>query len=188
LILLVFLPIKFEILLSSHAVYFSVFVVMGVCQADLDVVLVLDIVPMARRRSDSLVINDGYGNFDVDSFHGGTLFGHLLVDLDRYVNLHWYILRDGYFAFFEHLDLHRHVNHDLLLNLDGHLDLDHLVNDSRDFVLLLDVDDLGHLMGDRFEDSLGFFNNLLDLDHGRHLDGHSLDVVFGDHGLLHSRY
>jgi hypothetical protein len=161
---------------------------MGVCQADLDVVLVLDIVPMAGRRSDSLVVDDGYGNFDVDRFHGGALFGHLLVDLDGYVNLYGDVFRDGYFAFFEDLDLYRDVNHDLLLDLEGNLDLDHLVNDSRYFVLLLDVDDLGHLMCDRLEDGLGLFNNCLDLDHGRHLDGHRLDVVLRHHGLLHSRY
>ena len=162
--------------------------VMGVCQADLNVVLVLDIVPMAWRSSDSFVVDDGYGNFDINGFHGGALFGHLLVDLDGYVNLYGNVLRDGYFTLFEDLDLHRDVNHDLLLNLDGHLDLDHLVNDSRHFVLLLDINDLGHLVSDRLEDRLGLFNNLLDLDHGGHLDGDRLDVVLGDHGLLDSRY
>ena len=60
---------------------------MGVRQADLDVVLVLDIVPMAWGCSYSLVVDDGYGHLDIDRFHGGALFGHLLVDLDGYVNL-----------------------------------------------------------------------------------------------------
>ena len=69
---------------------FSVFVVMGVGQADTDVVAMLDVMPMAGWIRDLLLNLHSYRHLDLNLFEYCTLLSDLLVDLDRDVNLHWH--------------------------------------------------------------------------------------------------
>ena len=166
----------------------SVLVVVGVRQADLDVVRVLDIMPMAWWRGYSLLVLYGYRHFNIHRLHGRSLLGNFYVLLNRHVNLNRNHLRYGDSAFLKNLNLHRHVDHDLFLDLEGDLNLDHLINDSRDLVFFLNVNNLGYLMSNSLEDCLWLLDLNFDLYHGWHLNGNSFDVVFGHHGFVNSRY
>jgi hypothetical protein len=65
-----------------------VFVVMGVRKANLDVVRVLNVVPVARGRWDPLLILDSHGNFDIDVLESGHLLNNFFVHFDGHFNFY----------------------------------------------------------------------------------------------------
>lgn len=139
---------------------------------------------MAWRSCDPLFILYGHWNFDVDVLHGSPLLDDFLRDFGRNLNCDGLRSSNRYSTLDNHLDCDRHVNLDFFLGLDGHFNLDVFEDKGRLLVFLLDVDNVGLLDSDLLGGFFGLHDLDLALDHGRHFDGDSLDVLFGDLDVL----
>lgn len=136
--------------------------------------------PMAWRSCDPLFILYGHWHFNVDVFHRGPLLDDLFRDFGGNLNCDWHLNGNRHSTLDNHFDCDRHVNLDSFLDLDGNFDLN-LFHDKGGFlVLLLDGNNVRLLDSDLLGSFFGLRDLYLGLDHGRHLDGDSLDVLFGD--------
>jgi len=158
----------------------SVFMVVGMCQPDLNGMGVRDVMPMARWGSYLFFVLNSDGHFDVHILKGGTLLGDFLIDLYGDIDLNWDLCSDWDLTFLKNFDLDWCVNHYLFLNLMGHINFDLFVDKGRVVVLLLYIHDEWDLLSDRLKGSHGLFDFNGDLHHDWDLYSHSFNVFLGD--------
>ena len=155
-------------------------------QAQLNIVSVGDVVPVAGGSGNLFFVLDGYWYFDLYVLVCGSLFGDFMIDFGGNVDLNGNFRRDGDFTFLEDLYLHRNINLNLLLNLSRHFYSDVKVDQSRLIILLLNFNDEWDLFSDRFEDGFWLFDFDGDLDHFGDFNSHCFDVFLGDLDCLGS--
>ena len=147
------------------------------CQTYLDIVGMRDIMPMAWRSGNPLLVLDCYRDFDIDILHGRSLFGNFLVNFCGNIDFYRHFGSNWDFALLEHFYLYRHVDFDFFLDFYGYFDFDYFGDKGRFVVIFFDFNDEGNLFGDSFHDGLGFFDLDGDLDHFRNLYSHRFHIV-----------
>jgi len=139
---------------------------------------------MAWRSCDPLFILYGHWDLNVDVFHSSPLLNDFFSDFGGNLNCDGCLKGNRNSTLDNHLNSDRHVNLNFFLNLGGNFDLNLFHDKGGLLVLFLDGDNVRHLNGDLFGGFLRLGDLYLSLDHGRHLDGDSLNVLFGDLHLL----
>lgn len=149
-------------------------------EPSLHAVLVRDVMPMAWRCRNLLLVCDRHRFSNLDFLFNGPQFCDFLINFD------WDLFLDANFDRNRHLDLSKDldldgsVNHNRGLDLLGHFDLDLLHFDDGLEIFLLDLNNVGHVYG-LLHDLFGRdFDFLRDLNELGYFDRHSLDEVLGD--------
>jgi len=153
---------------------------MSMRKPGLHAVLVRDVMPMAWRCCNLLLVCDCHRFSDLDFLFDSPQFCDFLI------NFYWDLFLDGDFDrnrdldLSEDLDFDGCVNHNGSLDLLGHFDLDLLHFDHGLEIFLLDLNNVGHVHG-LFNDLFGRdFDFLRDLNKLGYFDRHGLDEVLGD--------
>lgn len=156
------------------------FVSVSVRESCLHAVRVLDVVPVARRCGNLLLVGDRHRFSDLDFLFNSPQFCDFLINFD------WDLLLDSDLDRNRDLDLSKDLDFDgrvyhnrgLDLRRDFDLDLDHFDNGLE--IFLLDTNNVGHVYG-LFNDLFGRdFDFLRDLNKLGYFDRHSLDEVLGN--------
>lgn len=149
-------------------------------QSSLHAVLVRDVMPMAWRCRNLLLVCDRHRFSNLDFLFNSPQFCDFLINFDWDLLLDSNFDRDRDLDLSKDFDLHGRVNHNGGLDLLGHFDLDFLHFDDGLEIFLLDLNNVGHVHG-LFYDLFGWdFDFLGDLNELGYFDRHSLDKVLGD--------
>lgn len=157
------------------------------CHALIDVVRVLDVMPVARGAGDLLLHLDRHRRLNHHLFHDRTLLENFDVLLCRHVYLDRYDYSHRHLVVSEDLNLLRDLDEAVFHDFSGHVALNFLVNDFSGHVLFLDLLNFGLSDRDGIDVLFGFRNVDGDLNNGRVLDRNRFNVGLGHFDLCGNR-